>query len=98
MDGLRGATSVRAMIKVSDDSAARAGNVAGQLRSALQRLASALWSRVAAEHRCYPPDDGRDWIKVPTSPESAGRYICPECEQHFLPREQASDEQAEHRE
>jgi hypothetical protein len=42
---------------------------------------------ITAEHQCYPPQDGRDWTPVPSSNTSAETYICPECEQHFAPRD-----------
>jgi hypothetical protein len=75
---------MRAMMKVSENSSPIASDIPGRFRSAFTRIIHALWQRVAAEHRCYPPDDGHEWVAAPTAADTAGRYVCPECEQHFV--------------
>lgn len=70
--------------------AAPAGEMGWHWGSALSGIALGfrrLWSAyIVAEHQCYPPADGRNWVPVPSAAAAEhGGYVCPECEQHFVP-------------
>jgi hypothetical protein len=72
--------------------ASLADEIQRRLASALSTINLAMrraWIRyIAAEHHCYPPEDGRTWIEVSSACAHPACYVCPECQQHFLPRDQ----------